>query len=300
MSFSIEKMNDKEFRIADEEGAACYVRIAEERARILSLFVPEMQRKNGVGNGLLQEAEQLAAAKNVKLIECDFRSDLESVMALLQKRGYEITEGNNLISVNTKELVSSTGVVKSLRVKLPNAEMTRFSDMMLYQIEEVGDFLRKINIDLDKDELSSFNEDLSCVVYDNDYKTRAVLLTTVREEEIFVDLLVGFSKKSPQYVLAVCQEFVRALVENDMVETHPRIVVFAIREEVIALFKRLLDKQYELSPVVGTRHAGKAPGQNNDEVSFTEGEYVPWEEDILDIAYQCSISEKQWWLKTIK
>ncbi|MCR5453054.1 MAG: GNAT family N-acetyltransferase [Lachnospiraceae bacterium] len=296
MSFEINRIRENEIRISDGSGASATVGVTEDVIKILSFYVPEDNRKNGIGRSMLEEVENIALSKNAKRIECDYRDDLEAFSALIKNSGYEISEGKNMVSVNTEDLINSTGVIKSLRVKLPGIETTSFSEMMPYQIDEVGEFLNNIHINMDENRLNSFDERLSCVVYNKDYKIRAVLLTTILDGVILVDLLVGFSKKNPEHVLAVCQEFVRGLIEDNVVSSCPKIVVMAIREEVTALFKRLLDKEYQLYLEAKVNHAVKIlePGEDN-EINYTVGEYIPWQEDISDIPYQSNISEKQLW-----
>ncbi len=296
MDFKIESIKENVIRISDEFGSSATMGLSNDSLRILSFYVPADKRRSGIGKAMLEELDQIATSQNKKRIECDYRSDLESFSAMIKNNGYEISDGKTMVSVNTKDLLNSTGVKKSLRVKLKKIESTSFSELMPYQLDEVRSFLKKINIDFNEERLGKFDEQLSSVVYNKDYKIRAVLLTTVLENEILVDLLVGFSKKNPEHVLAVCQEFVKGLIENNMEETHPKIVVLAIREEVTALFKRLLNKEYELYHEVKINHALKKIEQSEeDELTFTVGEYVPWQKDLSDIPYQYNISEKQLW-----
>ncbi len=296
MDFKIESIKENVIRISDEFGSSATVGLSKNALQILSFYVPEDKRKNGIGKAMLDEIEQVAISQDKKKIECDYRSDLAPFSAMLKNSGYEILDGKTMVSVNTKDLINSTGVKKSLRVKLREIESTCFSEMMPYQIDEVRDFLKRIHIDFNEERLEKFDDQLSCVVYNKDYKIRAVLLTTVLEKEILVDLLVGLSKRNPEHVLAVCQEFVKGILENNMAETHSKIVVLAIREEVTALFKRLLDKEYELYQEVKIDHAIKKIDENaEDELYFAVGEYVPWQNDLSDIPYQYNISEKQLW-----
>ena len=292
MSFSKAVINDN-ICLADPAGNCIWLCVSEDDARLLGFEMPGTEHTSEEYTALLQAAETEAFNNGKKRIICDIPSSDDHACDALKEAGYEMTEADNVIYVKTNELLSSTGVEKSLRMKFPNVEAICFSDLMSFQREEVRVFLNKFRFPADNERFERINPDISVVAYDDKYELCAVLLASCKNSEIIVELLFGFSAKKPQYVLAVCQKFVEGIKEHNMQGEYPRISMLTINSNVVPLLKRLLNKEYRLESAATVFHAEKEVKAGD--VQIAEGGFEPGGNIELTSQYQNNINEKYAW-----
>ncbi len=298
MSIVLAARSNTAIRLEEEGGAELTMDLSGDDAQILYMYVPTEQRRQGIGSALLATTEQVAVSEGKKQISCGYSAKADAFSALLEKNGYDISEGDDVVTVNTKDLIMSTGVKKSLRMKFKGVMADALDDMLVFQWEEVVDFLKYYHYDIDVDELSRFEQTLSYAVYDEAYKPRAVILVSAHGEELLIEFLFGISKANQQFVISACQEFIKALMEQDLVETYPRISMIAANNSVIPLLMRLMDKDYEVTHTdrilcgkkqISEKGEYPASGGRIKECGF-------WRrKSEKDAPYQCNINQKYQW-----
>ncbi|MBR4514308.1 MAG: hypothetical protein IKO61_05430 [Lachnospiraceae bacterium] len=292
MSFLKSVSSNGEICLFDHNGNSVWLSVNDEDARLLDFSIPPEHREEGTYAALISVAESEAFINGKTRMICDFPDSEKGLRTALSDAEYAMEESDKVIFVKTRDLLSSAGVEKSLRMKFPQVEAVSFSDLVSFQREEVAMFLNKARFSADKERLKTIDPDISAVAYDDNYEARAILLASKEEDEILVELLLGFSAKKPQYILAVCQKFAESLIEQKLQDQYPRISMLTLNANVVPLLKRLLDKQCVLETEAQILHAEK---------KLTGGDSAPEEtsEAVKEThplsPYQKNITEKYIW-----
>ena len=287
MSFTKTKLINGEIRLSSEEGTVT-LGLGENYARILDV---EATKELGP---LIDAALTFAAREGKQTLVYDFSNENQAYEKSLRDAGFEVRETNSIISFSTRELLSSAGVEKSLRMKFPKMESFSFYDMMSFQKEEVGSFLEKHHFPVNSETFEKIDEHLSAITYDDKYTPRAILLASRGEDEILVNLLLGFSAKNPLYMLSVCQKFAEGLISGKLQEDYPTISMLTLNDNVVPLVRRLLDKEYDLKTTAMILHFEASPEDRGVEFEDREGD----DDDLWGKAsflFQDNINEKYTW-----
>ncbi len=286
-------------RLEEAGGASLTLDVSGEEAYVLYIHVPEQQRRQGIAKVLLAGAEKIAVKEGRKRMHCDFYQETEGFRELMEAEGYAVSEKEQVVFVRTEQLVSSTGVKKTLRAKFDGISVESFDEMLIFQWQEIAEFLQNFNYGVELNEMVRFEPSLSFAVYDEEYKPRAVFLVTAHEEELLVEFMFGFSTDKQQYVITAAKEFVKAIIDQDLVDTYPKISMIAVNSSVIPLLRRLLDKGYEVSESGKVLRADKeltVSGSYPEEGGTIHDATFWMRQAITGARYQCNINEKYRWL----
>ena len=185
-----------------------------------------------------------------------------------------------------------------MRIRFPDIEAEPFEELLLYQWEEITDFLRKYHYSVRVEDYGIYDPQLSWVAYDTQFRPRAVLLSTVQEEGIAIELLFGFSKSKPQYILSVCQGFAQGL-GGYLQKTDPeKIFIYSCTDQVMPLLKRLLDSKYGLKQEFAVVKAIKdiADAGTRPDRDLSGGRNVwYWQKETARVFGQRHINDKAEW-----
>ena len=281
----------------EASGASATVRCKKDMAQLLFMQVPEKQRGQGEGRALLEAVEAEAAASGAKRLCCDYTADAQVFSGMLEACGYHHKEAGSVLSIDAHKLLQSEGVLKSLRMEFKNVQICLFEDLLEFEREDIIDFLKKCHYEMQPESIDLYDPKLSCVAYDEEYYPKAVLLAT-DDSEIFVELLMGFSKKRPEYILGVCQGFVRSLQERVSLEGKDRIYLYSNADNVISLVRRLLDRNSSISEESAVLHSEKelVPGAAPLRRDILDRNDVRlWQREAEAVFGQRNISEKALW-----
>lgn len=279
-------------------GGGATIRLAEDLAQLLYIQLPEKLRRQGEGRALLEAAEAEALQRGAKRMCCEYTDLAEGFTPFLQSCGYDIREAGHIISVSIEELLASTGVRKSMRMSFDDITTTAFEDLLMFEWEDVADMLNRFRFETLSEDMDRYDKSLSFVAYDKNYHPRAVLLTTM-DEKLSVELLLGFSAKSSEYILCVCQKFAKALEELQKDGEPGRFYLYSCSEHVMALLKRLLDKKYTIKNEYKVSRGEKTLVTANDppERELTErNDAFCWRGEAESVFLQRNISEKAVWM----
>ena len=288
MRFITCDLPDGRVRIMDDEDNFIIIKCFGRDARIMS--IPS-------GYELIKAAEAEAFDRGMERILFDYSSELEELSSYLQESGYTLSDSFKILSVNARELMTSKGVTKSMAVDFPGIEYVPFRDLIAYQEEEVVDILAREHIILGKNDLDRFDEDISCVSYDENSKPKAVVLASTQGKEILVELLYGLGGYNPQFIMAALQGFAREMTYLGLLTVYDRISMLEVNESITPLVKRLLDREYSLD-VTGTvkkavkelSDAARDPGIELENI--TGKHYI---EEKIGYPYQNNINFKSQW-----
>ncbi len=283
----------------EASGASATLMLTDKNARFLFLQVPGEHRRQGMGSELIKAAEKEAAAHGATSLSLAFADSDASITGFLRNNGYTTSEIGRIISINPVELLESQGVNKSMKICFKDVETVLFNDLMMYQWEEIQEFMNRSHYYLKQDDYERFDPMFSCAAYDKDKHLRAVLLATVEEGDISVDFLLGFSSKNPEYILCVCQTFARSLARELMKNKYDRILIYSCTDYVKQLLERLMDSKYQLYSLYNVLQAKKEITPGGDELERdlgSEERIWLWRDEAMEVSCQRNISEKSVWL----
>ena len=214
-------------------------------------------------NGLVR-AEQIAADKN-----------------------YAIEEGGSILSVNLKELLDSTAVQKALRVTIPGVSCYSFGELWDMEFKDILNMLKKVSLSPSMDEITSYDKDLSHIVYDAGNVVRAVILVSVHSDYYHVDMLFGSTKQS-QYIMTAAQRFVIAAQKKSAQAENIRVSMLASNKVLMPILERVLDKGARIDEAGKARYVRLKEKDKELSKAVTEAENtspfqrniawkVPWE-----------------------
>ena len=286
---------DNEYIMTDEGNNCLLMDVKEDAIKILYTDLSEE---------LIRAAEDEGDLLGKKSVYCDFSSTDEKLYEQFERLGYELSESKNIISVKTGELFASRGVEKSLGIIFPDVEWIPFSDLQLYQIEDLIDLLDREKVPLKKRDLVRFDEDLSGISYDSSHKIKAFILVSSEGSELIVECLYGVSRDNAKYILSALQGFGRTVKDLKLDELYDRISMLEFNNTVMSLLRRLIDSKYSIAQVGRVVHAGKLIVPNSDrkthhdthagklEVAVKQGAMT---ERLLHRHYQSNINWKTEW-----
>ncbi|MBO5621182.1 MAG: hypothetical protein J5959_06085 [Butyrivibrio sp.] len=273
-------------RLADDMGNVALWSKYGENARILGM--PQSAE-------LLKAVETDAYNSRKDVICFDFPNELSSIVSELENQGYEIKNSVKILSVNAKELFASRGVEKSIGVSFSSVEYVPLRDLLLYQVEEMMEFLLEMKISLGPADIARFDDDMSCVVYDEDSRIKSVILASTYGNEILIELLVGAEKNNPQYIMAAMQGFAKEFLSIRLSEVYDRIAMLEVNGSISPLVKRLLDKEYVLDDSKYVVSAKKKLTGGDDDIEFEELINDPYLTIPDSFPYQENINLKMQW-----
>ncbi len=246
MDFIITAKKKNAVRIETKSGASATAIINGKTAHLIFMQVPGELREEGLGRDLLSAAEQQLSSMGVKELCCSYPDNLKEFDALLNTAAYKDAKSYDMLSINTKELLGSPAVIRSMKMNFKGIQTSLFEEMLSFQWEEVVSFLSRLNYQIPTEEFDHYDPSFSCVAYDELYRPKAVLLASTVDDNIIVELLMGFSKAHPQFVLCACQAFAKAITDLDLSDTYKKIYVLSATEYVFPLVRRLLDNKYKI------------------------------------------------------
>lgn len=282
-------------RIEEEQGGAVTFLCREDTGagQLLSIDVPEENRRKHIGTNLLLTAEKELSEKGFSRMEADFTDEGEVLAPFFQSAGFEVHKGVPLFSVDMKKLLCSVAVRKALKCRTGSGEFVPVSELFLAQMDDLEDTLAHFGL-RDGFGIEYFSQDLSGVVYNEALAIKAMVLCTEGEDFLRVDFLLGMNKKESAFILAALREMLLRVVKMGGYERYQRLEIVAANEITGTLLSRVLDKGYSPERRGETWYAIKTPlsGDGAGAAEEVEAENDDlWQEEIRRIPFQ----ENIWW-----
>ena len=296
MSFTKKNVDDF-LRIEDDRGGSVTAMLfpKTKKAQLLSVYVPDSNRRQGIAKGLIDATERCLATGGFTTLEADFADELEDVNCLLESCGYELKKGYPLYEVSMNELLSSKAVIKTLHTAIKDSEFIHLSDMYFVNIMDVKEKLEKFGIDKRILRKTSFSEELSGAVFDANEEIKAIVLCNEIDDNVRVDFLLGTSKKDAIYIMVALKEVLNTVVKNGGKDRYRNLEMVGANEVMEVLLARVLDRGYSAKKVGMTVYAQKQLSMKNSILKLydeqDDDEEIEWREEISHIPFQDNL----WW-----
>ncbi len=203
----------------------------------------------------LSEKEAELAGKN--LITFDFSNRYMDTASFFTDLGFDISETNNILSVNAKELFASKGVQKSIRIKFPGTSFIPIREMLFFQLEELLSAANNTGMQLTREDIVRFDEDLSGTAYHEHGRIMSFILVCDQGKELVIECLYGVKKNDSKYILTSLCGFALELLRCDLLDVYDRITMLEMRKSVGPLLRGLLDNRFMVDDSGKIIHAEK-------------------------------------------
>lgn len=298
MKLHITARDDNTIRIEGNEGQVCTIALVDTYARLLSVTIPEADRNNGQGSELLRAAEKQAKALGKDKMVADVADEVIT-KSFLQKNGYNTTKSEPILSIDISAILKSVGVRKTMGMVFGEVETESLDMLFEYELMDICDLLNKTGFPCDRQTLDRFIPSLSFVAYDEQLSPSALLLASDNQEQLMVSFLMGTSAKKPQYILAVCQAFIKAIEERSLEQIYPHICLLSSNKKIMPLMKRLLDKDVSIDECEQIIHAEKDLDEIGEHISEEIADGLSPNQYKLDghqPIHQADINDKCIWM----
>ena len=287
-------------RIEEDGGAAITVYVEGTTGQILSLYVPEEDRSEGIGKALLFAAEQELKDTGIYHLEAHYFDGLKDITAFFYNCGFEITSGAPILSVDVKDLLEAPEVKKMFATDISTRNFIPLSEHSIEQWDGLLDRFLHYHIHVEDADLARMEQNLSGVVYDGEGNARALVLCSETKDGILVELLMEFLHAEPKYVLMALYGMLVRIEKQGGADAYDNVLMIAVNPKVNALLKKILGKSKKPSRIGRTVNAAKnleetpldeLPDEELDE-DLDEDMEEEWRREIRKIPAQANINYK--------
>ena len=290
-------------RIEDEDGSAITVATRYNYAVILSLYVQESQRREGIGTALINAVSQILLSRGIGILEADYPDSLEGFGNFLGENGFFEKSTAPVLSVDLKELLSKASVKRTILSDEEGMDFVSLADLTSGQLEELFDSFAGMDLMIDDRDMTRFFYDASGVVYDDSGRPGAFVLCSLDEDEssVHVDYLAGMEKGNPKYIMGAVRGMLTCLLEAGGDRVYKNITMLAANPAVNEMLDRVLEDG-EAPETIGK--AVYALKRLDAPCGGTETVYSPdedmddeWRREIRSIPLQANIGIKMPWIR---
>ncbi|MCR5595237.1 MAG: GNAT family N-acetyltransferase [Lachnospiraceae bacterium] len=311
-------------RIGDGDDSSITLRVKNKEADILSITVPEDKRRQGIGSALLASAESVLASRGVVSVSADFIDSIDGIGEFLEHNGYDTDKGPAIIDgVGAFEHDSPT-MQKIMKHKVEGVNLIRLKEMEISEWDELQIFLEERGVDLTCYDLACLDQQISSVIYDKDDRICSVLLGSIRDNTVYLELLLSRSgEDNILYTLATFQTLIRDIMAPGGGTTYDHVLMASCNHGVRALIEKIYKTGekpvvcghcYDAFKVIGPPHggdkaidshtSGKAAGshmagdKNKIITRKEEGTQSEWNRELARIPMQQIVSWKAPWYRS--
>ncbi len=284
-----------------EGGASVTIKKNRSDAQILSILVPESDRREGIGTALLSVSESLLTDEGFTRLYVDFIDSIEGMTELFENSGYELKKEAPVISLDIPSLLKQKIVSSIINQASKDVIFEHLSDVPVNRIDEVLDRLSKIGIELGNADIARLDKTFSGIVSKMG-QLKALILCSSSDSRLHVDFLTSFSPDDPIYVVTAIGGMLNSVIDAGK-ENCQKLTLIAGNDSVNALLSHLAKKSsIEMQTECNVMMASKELKDQKPVAQDIEIEDVPdedmaeeWKREIRKVAYQRNISWKMPW-----
>lgn len=297
--------NDKFVRLCDGEGASAAFRINGTEAELLSLTVPEEHRRQGVASAMMKTAEKVLAERQVGFISVVYLDTIEGLEGLFLRCGYEICEGCQIIALKTDIIDKSPVIWKMVKDRGQDLNAVSLQKFTIAQWQQLLAFLSGEGLRLTCYDLAHLDQLLSTVVFDRAGKIRSLLLSSIVEKTVYIELLYsGKEAGDLRYLKAAFQNFYDHYLFYEEKTLFKQVVFVSCTPGVNSILEQICGKDHQPSPVGVYKTAGrwipplKARNKESVPVMEEDGAQYEWIHIASQNPVQRNIRWKASWYLT--
>ena len=304
MQIFIKVFNDRILRITDGEGASLTFKLMKGQAQILSVFVPEERRKQGIGRSLLISAEKLLWEKDIKIVYADYVEGIEGLSPLFESNDYILLSDVDIIAIPMGMALYSPNVKRAFDKPRGKTTYLPLEQLNMVNKQELLAFLDYVGISVSCYDLAHYSSKISGVVFDKDSSPVSAILCRDCGRTLYIGALASNSADDLAVIYATIMGMMDAVKEAGGDNRYRRITLAAYNAGMVELIKRILGDDISIE-VIGKSVtmskrliASRLSGENYEYVTdIDEILQSAWEREASVMPVQKSIINKAAWFR---
>ena len=179
--------------------AAAAMEIDGDVGRIISIYVKEARRKQGVGKELTDKLITLAKGLDVKFLEADFVPEEEGVKELFESEAFTLFDGTCYNYIFLDELITSKRIKKIISAAKDAPKCTPFKD---FAGRGKNLILHNMSIKPQDVDMSEISESLSAAVCDESGSPVGCVIASMEDQDVLIHYLRA-TDNDPRYLAAL-------------------------------------------------------------------------------------------------
>jgi len=233
------KTYDKDgfLRLEEDNGAALSLYLHGENAYLVSIIVPENDRREGIGSALLEASWEILSERGIKQIEADFFRSLPGFCEFMKKNGFETEESAPLYSMDIDELLASPVLTKGMKKDVKGASFSSLSKLSAMEWSAFFHFTKKLGACPTNSDFKGYDKGISGVVLDDNGEIKASVLCSRTEDRVYVEFLSGDAKTNPAFIMCALQGVARGIEEVHTGDGPKSLLLVSVNDGVKGLLK---------------------------------------------------------------
>jgi len=295
------KTYDKDgfLRLEEDGGAALTLYLYGKCAYMLSITVPERDRREGIGRALLSAAGDIISEKGSRRIEADFLKSIPGFLEFMKGCGFETEDAAPLYSMDIGELLSSPVVAKAMNRKVKGASFSSLAALSAMGWNTFFSFILRLGAYPTNSDIKAFDMEISGVVFDDEGEIKAAVLCSRVEKGIFIEFLSGNARENPGFILEALKGIKKGLTAAREDKSLKSVFLVAVNEGVKGLLATLEKGGLKIEGtdmcVFALRKVEKKK-RNSDGLKVSEriddGLENKWMNELEDMAFQKNVTWK--------
>lgn len=210
------KTYDKDgfLRLEEDAGAALTLYLHRNCAYLISLIVPERDRRKGIGSALLSAAVDIISERGIERIETDFTKSLPGFSEFIEKNGFKTEDQAPVYSTDIDGLISSPVTINAMKKKVKGVSFSSLSKLSAMEWNALFSSIKGLGVYPTNPDFKSFDKEISGVVFDNEGEIKASVLCSHMEDGLLIELVSGDAKKNPGFILEALKGIITGLLEE--------------------------------------------------------------------------------------
>ncbi len=286
--------NGELLRIEDEDGSAITLSMYDHVARILSVYVNEDDRREGVGSGLLCAAESEALGRGCVFLEADVSEEQPGVFPFFENNGFSSKEEAPVYKLTKKDVVSSRTIKECLSKTEGSTFLIPLSQLDKRKWEEIFKYASTMRMPIGSVFFSCLSQVYSVAIYDKSGSLIAIIMASEGAGKLCCDLILT-DRFDEKYLPSVISDYFMYLQDAEGEKTYDRFDLLATDPYLVKLLKEIYEEKKRKEPVTHTMFCRKKLENADPDVDIYDdemdwdGSHVFWLKELKDIPLQISV-----------
>ena len=127
--------NSRVFRLEQESGASITVRKFGHVGQLVSVQVPDDNRREGIGSALMNASEVILSKEGIDLLTADFSAELSDLSSFYESQGFSLERSAPIKSVDMKKLLTSVTLRKLMFIEPDGVSFSSLFDLTVEKLD---------------------------------------------------------------------------------------------------------------------------------------------------------------------
>ena len=302
MQIFVNVFNDRILRISDGAGAVLTFKLMKGQAQILTIFVPEDNRKQGIGRSLLSAAQKLLLERGIKFLYADFLEGIEGLVPLFESFDYILLSEVDILAIPMRMIIYAPNIKRAFDMPRGKTTFLPLEQLRMVDKQELLAFLDYLGTPVSCYDLAHYNSNISGVVFDKAGSPVSAILCRDFGRTLYIGLLASKNPDDPAVLFATLMGLMDAVKEAGGDDRYQRLIFASYNAKIVELIKHTLGDETEFevidkSATMFKRLIAARVSKENFEyvMDIDEALQDVWEREVSVMPVQKSIINKAGW-----